>query len=380
MKFITFNREELYKELWSKPMTKIAKENNINIYQLTLACDELKIPRPESGDWSKIRNGIKVKQKPLTDFDKEIYTLKISSINETEMVSLLPKNYQSPKVKDQLKNPHSLVSRTYNFLKYKSKEKDFMDDYGRLESVEPGYASVKVSLKSLNRTMCILDAIFKESERQGFKVDTHVKHHGNATFIQVDQAKVYVTIREEGKQNKTKIINPRYRGEEFEYERFTTGKLKMHLYTGPNSCSSWSISDNKNKTLEERLDEFFPVLLRIAQDEKQSRIESEEKERKAKIARKIRKQEEREYRAEMNKRAQLEEQSTIFTTSAYIYQYIQGVETKVNSITLNDDQIERFSEWKKWALEHAERLNPVNQKIVSFLQTDPESNPEPDEF
>ncbi|MDZ7807706.1 MAG: hypothetical protein U5K71_11400 [Gracilimonas sp.] len=44
------------------------------------------------------------------------------------------------------------------------------------------------------------------------------------------------------------------------------------------------------------------------------------------------------------------------------------------------NKFEKFNEWKKWALEHADRLNPANQKIRSFLQTDPESNAEPDEF
>ena len=46
MKNITFNRTELYKELWEKPMTQIAKDYKINVYQLTKVCDDLKIPSP----------------------------------------------------------------------------------------------------------------------------------------------------------------------------------------------------------------------------------------------------------------------------------------------------------------------------------------------
>ncbi|MCC5915516.1 MAG: hypothetical protein JJU46_14170 [Balneolaceae bacterium] len=53
MKSITFNRNELYKVLWEKPMTQIAKEYAINVYQLTKACDVLEILRPGSGHWSK---------------------------------------------------------------------------------------------------------------------------------------------------------------------------------------------------------------------------------------------------------------------------------------------------------------------------------------
>lgn len=367
MKSITFNREELYKELWSKPMTQIAEEHNINIYQLTKACDELNIPRPRSGYWSKLRNGIKVKQKPLTDFEKDSYTLVIRSVNETDLGNLLPKNYQPLEVKDQLRNAHSLINDTYNFLKHKGKERFATDEYGRLGTHRSGYANVKASLKSLNRAMRILDAIFKEAERQGFKVGTLTKYDRNATFIQVDQDKVYISIMEEGKQNRTRINDKSSRWPEYEYDRCTTGKLKLQLATNVYSYSSKSLSDTKTKTLEERIDEVFPLLLQIAEEERIDRLESEERARKAEIARKIREQQEREYQAEMEKRSQLEEQATLFTNSAYIYQYIQEVESQVNSNDFTDEQTQKFEEWKKWALQHADRLNPVKQKLDSFL-------------
>lgn len=87
----------------------------------------------------------------------------------------------------------------------------------------------------------------------------------------------------------------------------------------------------------------------------------------AEVARKIREQQEREYQAEMKNRAKLEEQVTLFTNSSYIYQFIQGVESQVNSSDFTDEQTQKFKEWKKWALEHADRLNPVKQKVESFL-------------
>ena len=97
MKNITFNRTELYYELWEKPMTQIAKDYNINVYQLTKVCDKLEIPRPQSGYWSKLRNGYKVKQKPLTELEKSSYTLKLDSVSPVELENRLPKVSASPK-------------------------------------------------------------------------------------------------------------------------------------------------------------------------------------------------------------------------------------------------------------------------------------------
>jgi hypothetical protein len=139
------------------------------------------------------------------------------------------------------------------------------------------------------------------------------------------------------------------------------------LATNVYSYSSKSLSDTKTKTLEERIDEVFPILIQIAENEKRRRLEREEENRKAEIARKIREQQEREHQAEMEKRTQLEEQAALFTNSAYIYQYIQEVESQVNSNNFTDEQTQKFNEWKKWALEHADRLNPVKQKLDSFL-------------
>ncbi|MFO7798340.1 MAG: hypothetical protein R6V22_01120, partial [Rhodohalobacter sp.] len=90
MKNITFNRTKLYNELWQKPMTQIAKDYKINVYQLKKVCDELEIPRPETGYWSKLRSGKKVKQKPLTEFKADEYKLSLYNEPEVDLKDQLP--------------------------------------------------------------------------------------------------------------------------------------------------------------------------------------------------------------------------------------------------------------------------------------------------
>lgn len=368
MKSLTFKREKLYDEVWTKPMTELAKEYGINVYQLTKACDKLEIPRPESGYWSKLRHGKKVKKKPLTDSEKKEYRLSSDTIRPLDMDKLLPKGYRPIVIKDQLRNPHPLVRQTYKYLKELAKERSPGDEYGRLKPYKAGYLSVSVSKDSLKRGMRILDAILKESIRQGFKVGTGTMYKRHYTYIQIAEDKAYIFLQEEAKQIKTKIENPKYSWEKYKYERYTTGKLKLSISYSYYGYSSRKISDTKTKTLEEQSDKFFPILLEISEKAKKRRLEHEESERKAEIARKIREQREREYQAEMKRREKLEQLSKQFTKSEYIYQFIREVESTINIEELNQEQVDRFNVWKKWALEHADRLNPVVQTIEAILK------------
>lgn len=367
MKSITLQREKLYDEVWTKPMTELAKEYGVNVYQLTKACDKLEIPRPESGYWSKLKYGKKVKKKPLTESEKKEFRLNLEAIQPLDLGKLLPKGYRPLAIKDQLRNPHPIVNKTYEYLKDLSKDQYGKDEYGRLKIYDTGYLNVSVSKSALKRAMRILDAIFKESIRQGFQVGTGTKYDRNYTYIEIAEDEAHIFLQEEAKQIKTKTENPRYSWSEYEYERYTTGKLKLMISSSSYGYSNRTISDTKTQTLEERLDKFFPILLEITEEERINRIKSEEAKRKAEIARKIREQQEREYRAEMKRREELEQLSERFTKSEYIYQFIREVELKIEIEQLTQEQLERFNEWKKWALEHADRLNPVVQTIEAIL-------------
>lgn len=99
--------------------------------------------------------------------------------------------------------------------------------------------------------------------------------------------------------------------------------FKLSISSSIFGYSSRTISDTKNQTLEERLDKFFPILLEIAEVERVNRLKHEEVQRQAEIERKILEQQEREYRAEMKRRDELEQLSELFTKSDYIYQFIR---------------------------------------------------------
>jgi hypothetical protein len=62
----TWNREELYKEIWEQPMLKIAPKYGISGVMLGKVCRKLQIPVPGRGYWARKESGKTVSRKPLS--------------------------------------------------------------------------------------------------------------------------------------------------------------------------------------------------------------------------------------------------------------------------------------------------------------------------
>jgi hypothetical protein len=54
------SRDELYKQVWSQPMTELAKYYDVSSSYLTRVCSRLNVPRPERGYWAKLAVGKEV--------------------------------------------------------------------------------------------------------------------------------------------------------------------------------------------------------------------------------------------------------------------------------------------------------------------------------
>jgi hypothetical protein len=61
----TWNREELYKEIWEQPMLKLAPKYGISNVMLAKVCRKLRIPVPGRGYWARQQSGQSVSRKPL---------------------------------------------------------------------------------------------------------------------------------------------------------------------------------------------------------------------------------------------------------------------------------------------------------------------------
>ena len=73
----TVSREELYEQVWARPMTKVAADYRVTGTALKKACDRHRIPTPERGYWPKLDNGKRVNKEALPPYsDGKTQTLK----------------------------------------------------------------------------------------------------------------------------------------------------------------------------------------------------------------------------------------------------------------------------------------------------------------
>lgn len=61
----TVSREELYEQVWARPMTKVAADYGVTGTALKKTCDRHRIPTPERGYWAKLEYGKRVKKEAL---------------------------------------------------------------------------------------------------------------------------------------------------------------------------------------------------------------------------------------------------------------------------------------------------------------------------
>src|ERR1700685_961396 len=60
-----WNREELYAEVWEKPLTALEAKYGVSAVAIGKTCRKLQVPLPGRGYWAKKAHGHTVKCKPL---------------------------------------------------------------------------------------------------------------------------------------------------------------------------------------------------------------------------------------------------------------------------------------------------------------------------
>jgi|SRR5579863_1803856 len=65
---ISWNRVDLYNEVWNQPLVKLSRKYGISDVRLGKVCRRLKIPHPGRGYWAKRKAGIAVQLLPLPEF------------------------------------------------------------------------------------------------------------------------------------------------------------------------------------------------------------------------------------------------------------------------------------------------------------------------
>ncbi len=371
---IILNRAELYEQVWSLPITRLAAKYGLSDNGLRKICRKLNIPTPPIGYWARLQHGKKVVKKPLPQLkygEPDIYTTGIKRVaeqlleNDSQIKDLITEEEREGKitVQERLASPHPLVAKTLEVL---SEVKP--DEYGVLRPWRQKYLDLRVSPASLKRALRIMDAIVKAFEKRTFKVEiitdkvpvSYVMIHDHRLYFslweKIDRVEHIPTKQEIEEQKKYSWNRPPL----WDYK--ATGRLSLYIkeYSAEGLRKSWS--DGKSKRLEDMLNDFIAGAIKVALVSREEHLQRE------KIW-----EEERRKEAEERKRQiaeetfikDLEMNAARWAKSRQIQAFIEKVEENFAQ-KANPPEIQAaFEKWVKKAKQYASRMDPLSKGFLS---------------
>lgn len=357
-----FSRLELYKLVWSEPISKIIEEYAITNNAFKELCIKNDVPLPLKGHWSKIKYGKTVDPIPLSE--SSIYNTDITLpkrisgepvLNKFTELDLLIRDIKSDNILPQiittkLNKPDKLVTTAKEYFTRIKKAKK----YTRIDPPKEGVLSINVSNTLEKRALIFTDALIKLLKKRGHSLVVHANQqysNHNGTKIIVFGEIYYIRIRE----SNIRIMeqHPKYDWKEAKY--FPSGKLTLKL----DNFHKYTWSDSKNKLLEHKLPDILAYLELRAKREIKERKEREtwhkEYERKQKIEEelKLRRFKELEtFKSVIN-------HSSRWQKSMDLRNYIKAVE--FNAIENNKMTLE-LKQWLNWINQKADWYDPLIEK------------------
>ena len=270
----TFERVELHRQVWSKPMSLLCKEFKISDRGLKKICVKLNVPTPCRGYWRRIERGAEPVIVPLPITCKHIKV----EYKPKENLFLQPDS-ATPDIKtiDNLRTPHDLIKEARRY--YALPEKT------RWQVNSDGIMRVGVSKATRHRAYCFLNTLIKELELRGAKVIVDKERN---SFAQLDKQKLIFSIQELStrviKENEEQKKLDRYYRPTIEF--IPNGILAFRIEAYSDGLqTNWK--DGKRALIENRLGEIvrnFKVIAEIRNkrdaERELERIEYEKEETK----------------------------------------------------------------------------------------------------
>ena len=358
-------RNQLYELVWSKPLTEVAKEYSVSDKAIAKICDKLNVPVPGVGYWRKIEVGEDLPKQKLPDVPPNFQTYHIISkhIHDYELV-ISEEAQKRIDYENELVNKivvpgkrgflHLLLKKTEISLKLLHTRSNIL-----VSREAEGIFNITVSKSEMNRAFRILNALVRELEQRKFPV-----------YIDRGLIKVKIFGQEIGfslKEKNRRIELPQKPGSYYkEYDSLPTGILILSIENvNVDHTIRKNFTDNYAGKVEAKLNEFMIALLVCSQamnaEEKyrdeQHRIWEEKKRKRDELLGKI--------KIEEKKAADLFKDIELFHKAQIIREYVETL--KQRATLLGEEQKKEAEEYIQWALEQADRLDPLVKSPESIL-------------
>lgn len=363
-KKIIIKREELYEQVWSEPMTTLAKEYNLSDVGLAKICKKLNVPKPFPGYWALKAAGKQIsipKLPTLNDgafdtyellidenkiADQKIVAERIKKIDQSNLLENIDISFReklttsdrriltTKEVLLQRKTPDHLIKRRNSIF------------------------DIVVTKQLLEKSLSIFDILIRAliSINQNIIIDPN----DFFTYAIINQQKIRIRLIEIRKLVKLpphKLTPYLYPTQEYHY----TGKLSLQIYDSYkfSKGNSYDITDTNKEVIKNRMKDFILKLFAVSIKKE---FESEKrKEWNLKYEQEQKLLEEEELKEELEKKnfKNLLEDTSKWHQSQILNSYIEAVLSNFKSKNIDITENKEIQEWIIWAKEKAEALNPI---------------------
>jgi len=370
-KYRTIQRQELYDQVWSRPMIKLAKEYGISDVALAKICKKLNVPYPWRGYWRRKETGKAVKQLPLppnTDPTKQTVTIQrtirpeaVAQMSEDaiQRINAEQTSEQRIEVPDRLASPHPLLKG--HLTEWRSSK---VDDYGAIWSGDIRQLNIRVSPKNLSRALRIMNTLFRALEARGYQVGIQDEYKRSLS-VRINGEPIEFGIEEKFRridhpdQKNTRLHS--WERERYQYLPSGVLILKITEWGADGLQKSWR--DGKTARLETFLNDFVVGLIKVAEVRRVQRLQREQEERIRQEAEHRRQEKERKRQEELAKRRALEEEAADWAKAQQLRTYLAALKAMLISKHGEIRQGSEADQWLGWAHQHADRLDPCLERL-----------------
>jgi hypothetical protein len=367
-----FTRRELYDKVWRTAVDTLAREFRISGRGLGKLCERHGIPVPARGYWARKAAGQKVKRPalvelsdskspeitidlrlpapPLNVADAETPPSPTREFYERQLaeIEVLP-------VPPRLQKPHAIIE---GWLKQEAIDR---------ESARAPFFGRRTILPELSssigrRRLRILNVVFRELERRGFRISAE---HGPVTKVtaEPDRDAVEIMLFEQVRRVRRRLSEEEMASSGYFMRKSTqttkhTGELELRVTSATAKDVPSTLSDEDDNRLETRMVEFLAAILAAAAYVRARREEYETEQRRRREQEEEERRREAERRAERARELGLRQRAEAWRMAAAVRDYVAAVRTAAenDAIDLAPDALE---EWTSWAFAHADALDPL---------------------
>jgi hypothetical protein len=375
-----YDRETLYKEVWEKPVTEVAKRYKVSDVAIHKVCKSLKIPTPPAGYWAKLRAGKPVSVIPLPESDKASKKTGIQTgvtrqqdaekdtltfLNEEDRSVILAVASQILLPNEKARMHSKIIAHHKAIVEWKKQHKS-SDNRGwnRRHSDPAPPLAESISDEALPRACRIIDALIKAMEPLGCSLTNDLGFVVNGETVQLsfsesqDQTSHVLTKDEnmqlleyeDERRHSSWASKPQIR----KYDYIFNGRLSLAVN------GRKSFRDCKSYVLEDRLGDIMIELYKAAEEIKKDREAREEAERKRQEEERRKEERRKRYNVEVDRTLALTNLAEDYDTACKIRRYIAVVEA-------SGTPDEKTAEWIEWAKAKADWYDPTVAREDEFF-------------